>query len=486
MLNPSHPKSGYCEDGSFRDPAGRLFIVDGRVLRVVNKTGAVDLNAFLNSRVGHSLSESGSIVPTELVNPAAAQLLLGNSAAKEVLADEGVLIEHERVPFRSFPYEWPPEMLHAAGALTLDLAEELLKGGFGLKDATPYNVLFRGPKPVFVDLLSFERRDRHDPIWLPYAQFVRTFLLPLLVNKYFSVSLDQTLAGRRDGLEPEDVYRLSGPIQRLIPPFLTLATIPTWLAARHNQDDQSIYRRKSWDSPDKAKFFLQSLFKRLRRTLDKLRPPEKQESRWSDYLESNNNYSQANLDAKNSFVEQAIAELAPRDVLDVGCNTGHFSAVAARGGARVVAIDYDPVVVGRTWRLARREALDIQPLVVNLTRPSPAIGWRNRECPAFLERARGSFDAVFMLAVLHHMLVTERVPLAEIIDLAAELTTDALVIEFIAPEDSMFRRIARGRDHLFVDLSTAFFETTCLRHFDIVRRRNLPGTSRWLYLLRKR
>ena len=47
-------------------------------------------------------------------------------------------------------------MLHAAGALTLELAQGALEEGFGLKDATPYNVLFRGSRPVFVDVLSFE------------------------------------------------------------------------------------------------------------------------------------------------------------------------------------------------------------------------------------------------------------------------------------------------------------------------------------------
>src|SRR5205085_9707023 len=135
------------------------------------------------------------------------------------------------------------------------------------------------------------------------------------------------------------------------------------------------------------------------------------------------------------FVADALAELKPRRVLDVGCNTGHFSALAARARARVVAVDYDPCVVGQAWRRAQSEGLDILPLVCNLARPTPATGWRNHECPSFLDRARGSFDAVLTLAVLHHMLVTERIPRTEIVSLAAEMTTDALVIELVAPAD---------------------------------------------------
>jgi len=173
-------------------------------------------------------------------------------------------------------------------------------------------------------------------------------------------------------------------------------------------------------------------------------------------------------------------------VLDVGCNTGHFSFIAARAGASVVAIDSDPVVTGQVWRDARAERLDVLPLILNLARPSPAMGWRNAECPSFLDRARGAFDAVLMLAVLHHMLVTERVPLPDILNLAAELTKDLLVIEWIEPEDSMFRRLTRGREELHKNLNTAYFERVCGERFDIVRCMRIPGGARSLYALRKK
>src|SRR3954471_13822093 len=120
-------------------------------------------------------------------------------------------------------------MLHAGGVLTLLLARTLLADGIGMKDATPYNVLFRGPQPVFIDLLSVEKRDPGDPTWLPYAQFVRTFLLPLLANKYFGIALDQILTTRRDGLEPEEVYQWLKPSQKFLPPFLSLVSMPKWL-----------------------------------------------------------------------------------------------------------------------------------------------------------------------------------------------------------------------------------------------------------------
>ena len=473
---------------SFRDPAGSLFRYHGRVLRVVNALGAADLEAFLASPSGRKLMDSRAVVPTRALDAAECRDLLADPAVRQLYEARGgqIVLEHERVDFPSFPYEWTAEMLHAAARLTLDLAQTLVADGLGLKDATPYNILFRGPEPVFIDVLSFERRQAGDATWLPYAQFVRTFLLPLLAHQAYGLELDQILTTRRDGLEPEEVYRWTRLSQRLRPPFFSLVSMPTWLGARHKQEDTSIYQRKPMSDPAKARFILEHVLNGLGRTLERLKPAAGKMSVWSDYMTANNNYTADHFAAKQKFVAEALGESGARSVLDVGCNTGHFSALAARGGAQVVAVDYDPVVLGTVWRQARAEKLGILPLAVNVTRPSPGTGWRNRECASFLERAAGKFDAVLMLAVIHHMLVTERVPLAEIVDLAAELTTNLVVVEYVGPEDSMFQRLTRGREELHRDLTPEVFETECGRHFEMARMQHVEGTARRLYLLRKR
>lgn len=470
---------------SFRDPAGALLLHEGRVLRLVNRQGEDDLEASLASRALRKFLDSGRLVGAQRLGAESADALLGELRLGGGAGDAvAAVVEHERIPFQSYPYEWPPEMLHAAGALTLDLAEALLAEGRGLKDATPYNVLFRGPRAVFVDWLSFERRAPEDPTWLAYAQFVRTFLLPLLVTKQFGLGLDQLLLARRDGLEPEEVYRLSGWGKRLKPPFLTLATIPAHLGAKKGAD-ASIYKPKSAGSAEKARFILSHQFKSLRRLLARVAPDAGGGSAWAEYMGPKQHFTDEYLQRKESFVAGALEESRPRSVLDIGCNTGHFSRLAARGGARVVSLDQDPVVVGSVWRMAEAEGLDILPLKVDVTRPSPGVGWRNAECPPFLERARGHFDAVLMLAVIHHMLVGERVPLPEILGLAAELTTGTLVIEFVAPSDPMFQRLTRGREHLFADLTRESFEAACREHFEVLRSEEIAPGDRWIYLLKR-
>lgn len=463
---------------SFRDPAGRILLLGERVFRVVHPAAVDELEGFAQTRACCHSIETGRLVRTHM---------LTDSEARAVAAvDGGRILEHERIPFASYPYEWPAEMLCAAGTLTLDLAGSLLAEGYGLKDATPYNVLFQGPRPVFVDWLSFEKRDPQDPTWLAYAQFCRCFLLPLASNKHLGVPLDQLLLGRRDGVEPEEAYRWAGPLRRWFPPFLTLATIPVWLSASRNCADAGVYRKRRFQDAERAQFVLRGLFGRLRRILSRLAPEEDRSSRWSGYMEQGVSYSTTQLAAKAEFVERTLEEFRPGWVLDAGANTGYFSAVAARRGGRVVAIDSDPVAAGRAWRRAWRQDLDILPLVVNLARPSPPTGWRNSECPSFLERARGRFDTVLMLALLHHLLVSERVPLEEVVDLAAELTRDLLVIEYVGTGDPMFRRITRGREDLHRGLTQESFEQACSCRFEIVRSRQLEGMDRCLYAMRKR
>jgi len=391
------------------------------------------------------------------------------------------LIEHERIPFSSYPYEWPPEMLHAAGELTIELARASLPENFGIKDASPYNVLFRGAEPVFVDVLSFEPREPRDCAWRAYAQFARTFLLPLLAGREFGLTPDRALLAQRDGLEPETLYRWAG-WRRWSPRFLGLVTLPKLMSGG---ESESTYRPREARSPEQARFIVDGLLASCARNLKRLRP-RPASSGWTDYLHAKSLYSPQELAQKDAFVREALELARPSAVLDVGANEGQFSFLAAASGARVVAIDSDPAVVGATWRKASAERLNVLPLVVDLARPTPATGWRNQECDSFLERARGEFGLVMMLAVIHHLLVTERVPLEDLLNLVAEITREYALIEFVAAEDPMFGRIVRGREALYAHVTRDRFEAAAAARFEVMRSARIGGLHRWIYLFRKR
>lgn len=472
---------------SFRDPSGAVFIRHGRVLRKVSASATPETLEFLQSPLARQFIAEEKLVRTEQVPPNELDSHLNgsNRTRLEMFGEGGMLLEHEFIWFQSYVYEWPPEMLYAAGMLTLDIAEQSLVHGFGLKDATPYNILFRGAKPIFVDMLSFEKRTPTDFIWLPYAQFVRMFLLPLLVQKDFGSGLDQLFTTRTHGLEPDEVYEQYGWGKRLRLPLLTEVSLPTWLKKRSRTPSQGLYKQRLTSDPEKARFILRSQLRRLRRSMKKAAPLNARKSNWASYMNTFS-YSDNEFKHKHDFVERVAAEIKPKTALDIGCNTGHFSAIAAQHGARVVALDIDPVVVGTTWRRASEQNLDVLPLVLNLARPTPATGWRNAEYPAFLTRAMGKFELILMLATLHHLIVTERIPLDEVAQLAADLTTGYAVVEYVAKEDPMFRQIARGREHLHGDFTRERFESSFGRHFTILRSEPVKADLRWLYLLEKR
>jgi SAM-dependent methyltransferase len=207
-------------------------------------------------------------------------------------------------------------------------------------------------------------------------------------------------------------------------------------------------------------------------------------SHWQGYTATRQHYGDADLEAKRAFVTEALNATRPHAVLDIGANTGEFSEIAARQ-AEVVAMDIDERSVAAIFGRARASRPTILPLVGNFGRPTPATGWRNRESDSFLARAADRFDLVLMLAVVHHLRVTEGVPIAEQFDAIAGVTRRHLLVEFVPIKDPMFAAIARGREPLYADCERAEFEAALSQQFQVEKSRELPN-GRVLFLARRR
>ena len=473
------------EGVSFRDPGGALRFVNGTPLRFVRESHAEDLRAFLASNTARQWHERGALVSSTELTPGDIADLSADTAFRTSFESEswaGVW-QHERIFFPSSVEEWTPGMLYRAGSLTLELATDLLNDGYGLKDATPANVLYRGAQPVFVDLLSIEKRDTTDPLWLPYAQFVRMFLLPLLVNKHTKLPLRAAFSVGREGLEPEAARALLPLGARLHGSGLWHVTLPTLVGGSRAATTDAAPPKRSVPA-EQAKFVLKRLFASLQRALDDVRPAAEQHSSWTGYV--TDHHSPEYFDAKRALVASAVDLVQPRTVLDIGCNTGELALIAAAQGAEVVGIDNDAQVVERLFLRLATDRKKILPLVVDMAAPTPGRGWMNEESPAFLDRATGSFDLVLAMAVIHHLIATNGIPLAGVLKLFAQLTRDGVALEFVPPSDPLFRRLARGRDHLYTNLTRSSFERACEQHFDIMKSEPLPSGERIAYVLRKR
>ena len=452
---------------SFRDPAGSVRILGDRVMRAVRPEHAGAALRFLQSPTAQEWVAQGRLIETEFFP-----------------GDNGELtLEHPRVFFPSYPWEWTPSAWIAAADLTLDLCEGLIEQGLILKDATPLNVLFRGAQPVFIDVLSIEERDGESPLWLAYAQFVRTFLLPLLAHQHLGWPLSASME-KRDGYEPADLAPHLSRWQRWKEPFRSLVTVPLMLetSGAKSAKDAKVKR-----APEAALATLRRNLSGLRQHLRRIEKELSREgkSRWSEYARSADHYSEADQKQKRQFVREALAASRPRHVLDLGANSGVYSRIAAECGATVVSWDTDAGATEENWREARRQGLNIAPLLANPARPTPAAGWRNAENLALLDRTRGRFECVMMLGLIHHLLLSEQIPLDEIVALVRELTTHWAIVEWVPASDPRFGDLLRGREELYGHLDEAAFTRAAEAHFTVVLREALPN-GRILYLLQGR
>jgi SAM-dependent methyltransferase len=450
---------------TFRDPAGSLRVEGDVVKRRVKSEMARAALGFLRSPLAQEWVAQGRLIAT-----------LECRGTHDSESGE-ILLEHPRVFFPSYPWEWTPDAWVAAAELTLDLNQALLGEGLILKDATPLNVLFEGTQPVFVDVLSIDARDLGSPLWLAYAQFVRTFLLPLAAYRYLGWPLAASLQ-KRDGYEPGDLYPHLGRVQRWTEPFRSLVTLPFLFEKRGKS---TVKVKQLRQSPDVATAVLRRNLHRLRAQLARLKPAGR-DSRWSEYPESADHYSDEDHKQKQAFVREALLQAQPQHVVDLGGNTGVYSRIAVSMGASVVAWDTDLGASERSWKQAAEKRLAIQPLIADPARPTPATGWRNREWLSLLDRAQGRFDCVMMLGLIHHLLVTDQIPLPEVAGLLRDLTARWVVVEWVPPSDPRFAEIVRGRDDLYEHLNEAEFVAAVERHFSIATRQQLKN-GRVLFLL---
>src|SRR5215469_2342744 len=449
---------------TFRDPAGSLVVEHDRAVRTIRPEFREPVFEFLNSSFYRHAVKRGEIIASEVEDD-----------------EEGLRLIHPRVRIATYPWEWTASQWKFAANLTLQLCDEGLDSGWILKDATPLNVLFSGARPVLVDVLSFERRDPGSALWLAYGQYVRTFLLPLLMKKMLHWPLELT-SFKRDGYEPAELYAAMNWTKRLSPAALWPVTIPALLDRR--KDSQAGVRKAQ--SVRDAELTLHT----LKRTIAGLRKrtqaamPRSANSEWAEYMSSQSHYTAAESEQKRTWIRGVLDELRPETVLDVGANTGEFSAMAAAMGAEVVALERDADAAERIAQMSAAKGLNIQTIHADLARPTPAVGWENRESSALLPRLQGQFEMVLLLAVIHHLLLLEQIPLRAIVELCHRLTRRFLVLEWVPATDPMFISLMRGRDALYGSLNEGDLLAACKGLFLVLRTDTL-GNGRSLYLLER-
>lgn len=454
------------EPGSFRDRNGTVFYRGGRVYRALSGRALANWQHLSRQPFFERHRSNGSIVDTR-------------TACLDGFAHAAGMLEHARIPFVSYPYEWTFGMLKDAALLQLQLLRDALAADMILKDATPYNVQWEGVWPVFIDVPSFEPLVAGRP-WVGYRQFCELFLYPLMLQAYKGIDYRPWLRGRIDGVPANEMHRLMSTRDLMRPGVLLHVAAQSTLQRRYaggkSRDVRGSLAEAGFDKRliDANAAKLSSLVSRL--------VPKANKSEWSEY-DRTHSYDPAEFEQKAAFVRRAAATRRWRLAWDLGCNTGTFSRTVAEHADYVVAMDGD-------WRaieaLYQREKDDgsarrILPLVIDLADASPNQGWLGRERKGLAER--GAPQLTLCLAVIHHIVISTNIPLAEFIGWLADLGT-AIVIEFVGREDEMLQTLLANREDQYDDYNPATFRALLESRFEIKADEPLKNGKRHIYFAR--
>jgi ribosomal protein L11 methylase PrmA len=425
--------------GSFRDPGSGVFELGDRIVRTVWPSSAGAYEAVRDSGLLADLVKQGKLVASREIDP----------ASVELETPPAYLLEHPRLPFISYPYEWPFALLKKAALFHLDLQLEALEAGFALSDATAYNVQFEGIRPVLIDHLSL-RPYVDGEIWEGHRQFCMQFLNPIVLWSRKGVSPLNWFRGSLEGISPEDTARLLSWRDNLSWTILSHVTAQSAAQRRAIRTGASIAPQAR---PRLSKVAFKGMLQGLRGFIAKCRAPD-QTTVWDDY-EHNNSYDREQAEAKRAFVSEAIAAHRPRLVADLGCNSGAYSELAlASGASRAIGFDYDFGALEAAVVRAETAKLDFLPLWLDAANPSPSQGWAQAERPGLAERLKADF--VIALAFVHHIAIGRNVPLAMVVDWLIGLAPVG-VIEFPSKADPMVQRLLANRTDIFPDYTPEHF-----------------------------
>ncbi len=456
---------------SFRDPSGVVFKREGRLYRQVNQVYQADYDLLMSSGLYDKLTKKKYLIPHQEVE----QTPLVPHVAYRVIEPEPIL-------FISYPYEWSFSQLKDAALLTLEIQKLALNAGMTLKDASAYNIQFHRGAPILIDTLSFAKYEEGAP-WVAYRQFCQHFLAPLALMSKVDVRLNKLLLEYIDGIPLDLCSCLLPGSTRWNFGLLSHIRLHASAQERYAGGEEAPASAQKTSAARVSRNGLLGLIGSLENTIKglNLKITGKQ---WADYYASTN-YSDEAFEGKKKLIHELVQALHPALVLDLGANTGIFSReAAAASDCLVVSADIDPEAVEINYRQGKQERQKkLLPLVIDLTNPSPAIGWDNRERDSFYSRAQG--DLVLALALIHHLAIANNVPLPDVARTLAGVG-ERLVLEFVPKEDSQVQRLLRSREDIFDQYTLTGLLEAFAPFFELEQQLPVQGSVRTLLLFKRK
>lgn len=459
----THINNYRIEFSSFRDPSGFVFRTGDIILRQINHSYKEQYEYFISSGLYQSLLKDGSIIEHKETN------------MKPINEMGYKVIEPKRIPFISYPYEWCFSQLKEAALLTLKIHRRALDYNMILKDATAYNIQFYCGSPVFIDTLSFDFYKEGDP-WFAYGQFCRHFLAPLFLMRYCDVRLLQLMRDYIDGIPLDLASNLLG-------------KKGGFAATQHIRWHSKVIQKYSTANTGTGRSSVKlsktqqiRIVESLIRIIESLKL-KKINTEWGEYT-NHVSYSEKGAKSKLDIIISMLEGLDIKVTWDLGANDGYYSRLAlVDSSSEVIAFDIDQNAVERNYNKVKKTKEHLLPLLMDLTNPSPSIGFANEERKSLLYRDKP--DMIFLLAVIHHLAISNNVPLEKIAKWLSQLSR-YVIIEFVPKEDIQVQTLLRNRIDIFTEYDEESFRDVFSKYFDIVASQKIEDSLRTLYLLRNK
>jgi len=450
--------------GSFRDPSGSVFFYEGQLYRKINISYREAYEAVIATGLYNRLVQEKLLLPHE-----EAHLVFDN------VPNIFKIIRPEFLPFISYTYEWCFGQLKDAALATLNIQKIALEHGCILKDASAYNIQFKEGRPILIDSLSFKRYVEGEP-WVAYRQFCQHFMAPLALMSQTDIRLSQLTRIFVDG-PPLDLARNLLPWKTYFHLFLLLHI---HLHARIQKKFSKKFLGKSYTI---RKPKLQALIDSLIASVNRLKWNPK-ETEWAEY-DREMNYQGRSFESKKALLSQILEQIRPQMVWDLGANVGIFSRVASAQKVPVISLDADPGAVEKNYLWCKADGEShILPLVIDMTNPSPAIGWGNTERASLVER--GPADLVMALALIHHLAISNNVPLLKIAEFFSTVCRRWLIVEYVPKSDTWAQYLLRTHTDPFADYTQDHFKRAFTSFFDIRFCKKIEDSERFFYFFEKK
>jgi ribosomal protein L11 methylase PrmA len=458
---------GMFDTGSFRDPGGHIYHLDGRVFRLVADRATPDYEYVRGLGLLRTWAERGWVIGAQEVDP---------QTVGSVASTAPYVLEHPRLSFISYPYEWPFPALQSAAILHLDLQLAALEHDVQLADASAYNIQFRGTHPIFIDVLSF-RRYRDGDFWTGHRQFCAQFLNPLLLRALLGVPYHAWYRGSLEGIGPAELDRLLPLRRKLSLNVLSHVTLPArWEMTAMRRGGNQVSRRSGARLP-RASY--RGLLVQLRDWIARLSPRETGPTAWSEY-DRTHTYDPAERARKQEVVAEFVRRVRPHLLWDWGCNTGEYAELSLEAGAQeVIGFDTDHAALETAFARARQRNLHLLPLYLDAANPSPDQGWAGGERKSL--QARGGADALLALAFAHHVAIARNVPLDQVLAWLTSLAPCG-VVEFVRKDDPTVQQMLGHREDVFDTYDEATFVSELRRHARIERAETVSASGRRLFV----